>query len=85
MPSDEAQDRAYLIYAYQISLSLLHSEDTPATTPGAQPAHGRHPPPRVQPRPGLSACADPLGTLQIHKCIFVYPIPAIQRVLARSS
>lgn len=27
--SDEAQDRAYLIYAYQISLALLHSEDTP--------------------------------------------------------
>jgi AcrR family transcriptional regulator len=26
---DEAQDRAYLIYSYQISLSLLHSEDTP--------------------------------------------------------
>ena len=24
----EACDRAYLIYAYQISLSLLHSEDT---------------------------------------------------------
>ena len=29
MPSGDAQDRAYLIYAYQISLSLLHSEDTP--------------------------------------------------------
>jgi AcrR family transcriptional regulator len=25
----EAHDRAYLIYAFQISLSLLHSEDTP--------------------------------------------------------
>ncbi|WP_313515956.1 TetR/AcrR family transcriptional regulator [Pseudomonas sp.] len=25
----EARDRAYLIYAYQISLSLLHSDDTP--------------------------------------------------------
>ncbi|WP_425928277.1 TetR/AcrR family transcriptional regulator [Pseudomonas sp. NyZ201] len=27
-PADEAQDRAYLIYAYQISLSLLHGDDT---------------------------------------------------------
>jgi len=27
-PADEAQDRAYLIYAYQISLSLLHGDDS---------------------------------------------------------
>lgn len=28
MDESEARDRAYLIYAYQISLSLLHSDDT---------------------------------------------------------
>ncbi|MEA1028071.1 TetR/AcrR family transcriptional regulator [Pseudomonas sp. N-137] len=29
VPQSEAEDRAYLIYAYQLTLSLLHSEDTP--------------------------------------------------------
>ena len=28
IPSHEAQDRAYLMYAYQISLSLLHKDET---------------------------------------------------------